>query len=628
MTSFLNKIYIILFLLSFSISGYGALSEDNIYVPRNVEQSISGLSTYLTKNERRDFDKAKNIYKWITQNFIFEEKYKSRSKPLTIHQVLKRKRGSAEDFSTLFDTLCHHAGVTSKQIVGYTFTENKPIIKVLYQPNHYWNAIMIDSNWYQVDCLWGSDFGNVKKLTFDISHNAINYEMNQQENQDDYFCPLPQDFIKTHLPSDPNWQLLSESITSKEFIQNDFSRVGKSELKNIMLDKYSSLEKSDYLYESSKESFEFNSKNHKQLAISSLKKGQMLTMGKDFTQREKTLYYQQKQIYYHQAASSALSYSSNVSLYSKIEKEALNLWIRHNIEVPSSKRLKYIGRYYLNKDEMQKKENNIRKMYHGVKIFEEKISKKHYTTLRKPRRKVERDALYFKVTNRQVGESDSIILSLQIEIAKIKSLNAVLKEKRKEQYLVKKSLNYSQTSYLQQLKLLLDVQVTLQVLGHQSSQISKVDNNIDVLVKSIRSIEKEIYNNNLVLNKNISNLKKEIVAKQNLLRGMYIMSNGEETYKNHYDEVAEELKELFYYQTIVRRENYKGLLWEFEAMKDENEELARQKKIVKEINKIKSTFKKEKISAIVKRELKEKKFCNDINKAVYNNLNEFKRQTI
>ncbi len=597
-------------------------TENKIFVPKYAEQSLSQLSRYLTSNEPSDYKKAKNIYDWITGNFILEERYKIKS--YTIQQILKRKRGTAQEFSNLFDSLCHRSGLVSKQIVGYTFTENKPIIKVLYQPNHYWNAVLIDGNWYQVDCLWGSNYGRLKKLTFDIEGNSVNYEVKNGKEAETYFCPLPQDLIKTHFPADPNWQLLETTITSKEFIQNDFSRVTNSKLGNETLDRYISLHCSDYLYESSKNAFADNSKNHRQLAVSSLEKGKNLIFDPKATQKEKDLFFQKKQIYYHEAASSALSYSSNISLYSKIEKEALGLWIRHNIGVPIAKRAKYLDRFSLDKNNIAKKEMHLKSMNNNIKHFEEKVSKKHYNSLKKPRRKVAYDSLYFKVTKEQIAEADSTIQEIELEIANLKSINQILNDKKREQILVKKSLNYSQTSYLQQFKLLLQVDVTLQVLGHQSHQITRVDNSIDVLVKSLKSINNELSKNNIELSRNTSELKKQINTKLNLYRGLYIMSNAEIAYKKEYDKVNDRLREVFYDQTLAKREEYKVAVWTNEAMQDENEELLRQKKIIKDIMKIKSVFKKEKIASIAKRETKEKKFCDAITQTVYDDLSNIK----
>ncbi|NME67800.1 transglutaminase domain-containing protein [Flammeovirga aprica] len=597
-------------------------ASSTVFVPRYAEQSLNELSKYLTSNENSDYQKAKNIYDWITNNFLLEERYKI--KRYSIQQILKRRRGTAEEFSNLFDSLCHRSGLVSKQIVGYTFTENKPIIKVLYQPNHYWNAILIDKKWYQVDCLWGSNYGRLKKLTFDINGNSVNYELKKGKEAETYFCPAPQDLIKTHFPADPNWQLLENSITSKEFIQNDFSGVTNSKLRNEILDEYATLECSDYLYLSSKNAFVHNSKNHRQLAVSSLEKGKNLVFDVKATQKEKDLFFQKKQIYYHEASSSASSYSSNVSLYSKVEKEALVLWIRHNISGPIAKRTKYIDRFSFDKHNIVKKELQEKNLENNLKHFKDKVSKKNYASLKKPRRKSEQDPLYFKVNLQQIEEADSIIQELELKIANLKSINKILIDKKREQILVKKSLNYSQTSYLQQFKLLLQVDVTLQVLGHQSSQITRVDNSIDVLVKSIKSIDKDLVSNKLELSKNISELKKQMNTKLSLYRGLYIVSNAETAYKKEYDKVNESLKEVFENQIKAREEEYEALVWSNDAIIDENEELMRQKKIIRDIIKIKSDFRKKKIASIAKREIREKKFCEEITQTVYDDLNQIK----
>ncbi|CAF5046521.1 unnamed protein product, partial [Rotaria socialis] len=72
--------------------------------------------------------------------------------------------------------------------------------------DHAWNAVEIDHHWYLMESTWGAGHLNDKKQ----------YE---RELASYYFLPRPNEMIYHHLPEDPKWQLLKNSINMEQYLK-------------------------------------------------------------------------------------------------------------------------------------------------------------------------------------------------------------------------------------------------------------------------------------------------------------------------------------------------------------------------------------------------------------------------
>ena len=94
------------------------------------------------------------------KNFETEVEDNTPLKPLServAETVLQRKVAVCDGYARLFTTLCDYAGIRSAIIVGYARAgTNKPAKR--FGINHYWNAVMIDGNWYLLDATWASGY--------------------------------------------------------------------------------------------------------------------------------------------------------------------------------------------------------------------------------------------------------------------------------------------------------------------------------------------------------------------------------------------------------------------------------------------------------------------------------------
>lgn len=193
------------------------------------QEDPAQLAVQLTKNLSSEKEKVTAIFKWITNNIAYRVRparlpiignYSRRFaqslnetpdtgalKPLNERvsiTVIKNREAICEGYARLFTTLCDFAGLRSEIVAGYASnTTNKPTPK--FGVNHYWNAVMIDSEWHLLDATWASGY---------ITHGGEEFV---REYDDNYFLSNPEQFIKDHYPDDIRWTLLPDTKVPPEF---------------------------------------------------------------------------------------------------------------------------------------------------------------------------------------------------------------------------------------------------------------------------------------------------------------------------------------------------------------------------------------------------------------------------
>lgn len=72
-----------------------------------------------------------------------------------------------------------------------------------FETNHEYNVIKLDDKWYPIDSTWGAGHTNGSKY--------------EREFNEFYFLADPELLIRSHFPSDENWQLTKKIYTLDEF---------------------------------------------------------------------------------------------------------------------------------------------------------------------------------------------------------------------------------------------------------------------------------------------------------------------------------------------------------------------------------------------------------------------------
>jgi len=195
-----------------------ALSFSDHY--KTVEDLALGLSTSLST----DAEKARVFYMWIANNVGYDcRKFHKPSRPdfkakskeeldqlmsewqlEQLKKTLKSKKGVCVDYSALFKALCDEVELESIVINGYSRNFYSPF-RGSQNNTHAWNAVKVDGEWLLLDATWGAGYTDpqVKRFTRRVS--------------DGFFFTSPDIFAQTHLPTEPDWQLLQRPVTEKDF---------------------------------------------------------------------------------------------------------------------------------------------------------------------------------------------------------------------------------------------------------------------------------------------------------------------------------------------------------------------------------------------------------------------------
>lgn len=178
-----------------------------IQIPVNSTHSVEDIASHIKNNFSHDEEKVRAAFYWISQNISYDvsamhkvDFYENEQQLVT--EALKNRKGVCMHYAVLFDHICKLAGVKSHWVGGFTRQNDK-----LDALPHAWNVVNIYGKWQTIDPTWGS--GQVKNGKFVRKLN------------NSYFDTKPEDFIRTHCPLDPMWQLLTYPVSNTAFIKGN-----------------------------------------------------------------------------------------------------------------------------------------------------------------------------------------------------------------------------------------------------------------------------------------------------------------------------------------------------------------------------------------------------------------------
>lgn len=191
----------------------------NSQMPDRTKLTMDTLKQYLVsyaeQTKLTEVEKAYFIYYWVGHNIDYdlESFLKGKDTDCSPDSVLKNGKSVCAGYSSLFKTLCDWLGIECYSIpcfakgLGFQVGESASG----KENNHEHNAIKLFGGWCLVDSTWGA--GSIIKGKFFKRFN------------DFYFCCDPKEFIFTHFPSDPSWQLIAQPVSKDQF--SIFPLVGK-----------------------------------------------------------------------------------------------------------------------------------------------------------------------------------------------------------------------------------------------------------------------------------------------------------------------------------------------------------------------------------------------------------------
>jgi tetratricopeptide (TPR) repeat protein len=185
-----------------------AIDEHALQAPKEAEKTFKALAAYLVKPCKDDREKARAVYRWVTDRLTYnvEEYFSNKQWDNSADTVFRTRKGVCLGFANVFQKLGEQAGLEVVRIGG-------PVKGNGYRPGddlkkhlHAWNAVKIEKRWRLVDPTWGAGSINDKRQ----------YEKRFREF---YFLTPPELLIFDHFPEDRQWQQLPTPITLEEFVK-------------------------------------------------------------------------------------------------------------------------------------------------------------------------------------------------------------------------------------------------------------------------------------------------------------------------------------------------------------------------------------------------------------------------
>ena len=142
------------------------------------------------------------VYKWEYENFQYDCYNFNRDLnkiDYTEEGTYSKGVGVCDGFAKNYVTMCNALGVEAYRVVGYSKGAGYTPGVMPKQSDHAWNAIKIGYDYYLLDVTWGI--------------GSCNGDYYEPKLKDAYFCTNPQAFIRTHLPAEQQYQLISPTIT-------------------------------------------------------------------------------------------------------------------------------------------------------------------------------------------------------------------------------------------------------------------------------------------------------------------------------------------------------------------------------------------------------------------------------
>ncbi|XP_028816720.1 kyphoscoliosis peptidase-like [Denticeps clupeoides] len=185
--------------------------------------SVEAVTRVITQGAANDLQKLRCIWVWICHNIEYDVSgYLGLSEKLcSPERVMEAGRGVCSGYSGICRQMCREVGIECREVPGHgkgigyrqgqSYQENKS--------SHVWNAVHLGGQWYLLDACWGAGRVDLDNQTFIKRFDNF------------YFLVDPENFINSHYPDEPEWQLLEQPITQEEFEKtvlrtSEFYRLG------------------------------------------------------------------------------------------------------------------------------------------------------------------------------------------------------------------------------------------------------------------------------------------------------------------------------------------------------------------------------------------------------------------
>lgn len=207
-------VFIFIFGIIFRTKGqFQQIDNVMLHIPSQHESTIESLVKFIELNSQNETEKARAAFCWIANNIKYDARKYMKGKPGNFEpqKVFKKRKAVCAGYANLYQTLCRKMNLECEMVSGYSKGISYKRGQPFNESDHVWNAVKTDTTWRLLDVTWAA--GYLKKTAL-ITVFKPKYD-------DKYFILKPDEFILSHMPEVPMWQLQSHPVTLKAFAADD-----------------------------------------------------------------------------------------------------------------------------------------------------------------------------------------------------------------------------------------------------------------------------------------------------------------------------------------------------------------------------------------------------------------------
>lgn len=183
-------------------------------IPEAVTTSPEAMAKWLKAHTSNSNALQQALFNWMANSITYDvdninQPNSYRDSAAAMLRTLRTRKGLCTDYAVLYAKVCREAGINAIVVTGYGLLNDI----MVPTGSHDWVVIKTGSQWMITDPTWGA--GTVDNGRF---IRKINWT---------WFQALPQLAVKTHMPYDPMWQMLSFPLRHDELNSQGFAAAAR-----------------------------------------------------------------------------------------------------------------------------------------------------------------------------------------------------------------------------------------------------------------------------------------------------------------------------------------------------------------------------------------------------------------
>ncbi|SEW55272.1 transglutaminase domain-containing protein [Chitinophaga arvensicola] len=185
-----------------------------ISIPEEATTSPSTLAKWLKAHTGSQQALQQALFNWMAGHIAYDVDNMNRvssyrDSAAAMLKTLQTRKGLCTDYAVLYAQVCKEAGITAIVVTGYALAHDI----MVPTGSHDWVVVKNGNQWTITDPTWGA--------------GAVDNGRFIQRTNWTWFQASPQIAVKTHMPYDPMWQMLSFPLRHDELGSGAFAAAAK-----------------------------------------------------------------------------------------------------------------------------------------------------------------------------------------------------------------------------------------------------------------------------------------------------------------------------------------------------------------------------------------------------------------